>query len=493
MTDEIQHEGIAKERVDKLNQLKEMGINPYPYRFEVTKKAKQIKEDNKGLEHGQENSDEVSVAGRIVLLRSMGKATFLTIQDDTDRVQIYIRQDSVGEDSYKVLKLTDIGDYIGAKGSIFATKTGEITVNAKEFTLLSKAVRHLPEKFHGLQDTETKYRKRHLDLIMNQESKEVFRKKLQIMQAIREFMAAKGFLEVETPILQSLYGGAAAKPFTTHHNALNMPLYMRISPELYLKKLLVGGFEKIFEINKNFRNEGIDTTHNPEFTMMECYQAYADYEDMMKLQEDLFESVANKVLGTTKIIYKGKEVDVSAPWPRVKMVDEIKRIANIDVTSMNAKQLYEEVKKAGIDTHHEAKWGNMVLELFEHFCEETYVKPTFVIDHPIETTPLCKPTKYDEKMIERFEAFSMGMELSNAYSELNNPVLQRELLEDQQRQLTAGDEEANPLDETFLEAIEQGMPPAGGMGIGIDRMMMLLLGQESIRDIIFFPTMKPKK
>lgn len=489
----VEENHLIQERIRKLNELLEAGVNPFAYTYTVTKKSSTIKKEHAGLKPEEHSGAEESIAGRIVLLRRMGKATFLTLQDEEGRIQAYLRSDDIGADTYKLLKKIDMGDILGVKGEVFATKTGEITIYAKEFTILCKSIRPLPEKYHGLKDTELKYRKRHLDLIMNPQSKDIFVKKLKMMQAIREFMIQRGFLEVETPILQTIYGGAAARPFVTRHYDLDMDMYLRISPELYLKRLTVGGFEKVFEINKNFRNEGIDTTHNPEFTMLEAYQAYADYNDMMDLLESLYDFVAKKVLGTTKITFKGQEVDVAKPWNRITMIDAIKEHANIDVINMNEEQLQDVIDENMIEFDKEKKWGNYVLAIFEHFCEDKFVNPTFVIDHPRESTPLCKRLrKGDQRLIERFEPFCMGMELANAYSELNNPLEQRELLENQQRLLSAGDEEANPMDEDFLDAIETGMPPTGGIGIGIDRMMMILLGQESIRDIIFFPTMKPE-
>lgn len=480
---------LIQERIRKITELRERDINPYPHTYNVTHKASDIKRKFSGTDEDA----NVSVAGRVMLLRRMGKASFLTIQDDSGRIQAYIRSDDVGKEEYKLLKKIDLGDFVGVQGHIFTTKTGEISIYAHSFTMLTKSTRPLPEKYHGLHDQEQKYRKRHLDLIMNSESKDVFHKRLQMMQATREYLTKKGFLEVETPALQTLYGGAAAKPFTTHHNDLDIDMYLRVSPELYLKRLLVGGFEKVFDINKNFRNEGIDTTHNPEFTMMECYQAYADYNDMMELMEGLYDFVATKVLGTTKVTFKGKEVNVGAPWKRVTMLDSIKEHTGLDVSNMSAEELQDYVHEQCIEFDKEHNWGNYVSVIFEEKCEDKYVDPTFIIDHPVETTPLCKALRTgDKRLIERFEPFSCGMELGNAYTELNDPIKQRELLEDQQRQLTAGDDEANPLDEEFLHAIETGMPPAGGLGVGIDRMIMLLTGQESIRDVIFFPTMKPE-
>lgn len=483
---------LINERLKKINSLKNKSINPFPYNYNITSNVKKINEKYNNLNSGDKTEDIVSVAGRIILYRNMGKASFITIRQDQGDLQIYIRSDDVGE-NYELLKYLDIGDFIGCEGYIFKTKKGEITVYVNKFEILSKSIKPLPEKFHGLQDQELKYRKRHLDLIMNPSSKDILTKRMLILKYIREFLDNKGFLEVETPILHPIYGGAAAKPFKTYHNVLKMDLFLRISPELYLKRLIVGGYEKVYDINKNFRNEGIDTTHNPEFTMLELYQAYADYNDMMKLTEELFEYVALKINGTTKINFKGHNIDLKAPWKRVTMIDSIKEHAKIDVSNLSVNELNDFVKKNNIEFDKELNWGNLVCAIFEHFCEEKYIQPTFIIDHPEESTPLCKKHKKDDRLIERFEPFCCGMELANAYSELNDPIHQRKLLEEQAKQLKKGNEEANPLDEDFLDAIDQGMPPTGGLGIGIDRLSMLILGQESIRDILFFPTMKLEK
>ncbi len=483
---------LIRERLAKLDGIKNEGINPYPYKYKVTKRAAKIKEEHKGLKPEEHSKKKERVAGRIVLLRKMGKVVFMTIQDEFEKLQIYFRKEDLG-DSFNLLKNFDIGDFIGVEGIIFKTKTGEITVFADKFEMLCKAIRPLPEKYHGLKDTELKYRKRYLDLIVNPESSEVFRKRIRMLKAIKDFLDRKGFMEVETPILHPIYGGAAAKPFTTFHNELKTKLYLRISPELYLKRLIVGGFNKVYDINKNFRNEGVDTTHNPEFTMLEAYEAYSDYNDMMKLTEELYEYVALKVNGTTKAKFKGVEVDFKAPWPRIKMLDCIKEHAGIDAGNLSANELKKFVLSKRIEFDAEHSWGNYVQAIFEHFCEDKLIQPVFIIDPPKETTPLCKAHRKDPRLIERFEPFCMGMELANAYSELNDPLVQRKLLEDQARQLRAGNKEANPLDEDFIESLEHGMPPTGGLGIGIDRMAMLLLGKESIRDIIFFPTMKAER
>jgi lysyl-tRNA synthetase, class II len=483
---------LIQERKNKLTALIQQNIEPFPHKFSLKKDdISKIKQDYKHLEKETQTDDIKVVAGRIVLLRDMGKAAFITLKDEFETIQVYLRKDDT--ENFEILKSLDLGDFIGVKGNVFTTKVGELTIHAKYAEFLSKSIRPLPDKHHGLQDTELKYRKRHLDLIVNKETSETMTKRLKIMAAIREFFNQKDFLEVETPILHPVYGGAAAKPFKTYHNELKSELYLRISPELYLKRLIIGGYPKVYDINKNFRNEGIDTTHNPEFTMLEAYEAYADYNDMMKLFEDLFEFVALKVNGTTKTTFKGQEVDVKAPWQRITMLDAIKQYAKIDASTMSEKELSDFIKQNKVKFDKEVNWGNMVAAIFEEFCEDKFINPTFVIDHPKETTPLCKAHRKDKRLIERFEPFSMGMELGNAYSELNDPVLQKELLLDQARQLKGGDDEANPMDDDFVEALESGMPPTGGVGIGLDRMVMLLLGKESIRDVIFFPTMKVEK
>ena len=481
-----------EDRLRKLEELKNEKINPYPYNYEVNGYASEIKEKYNSLNSEEKTKDKFSVAGRIILFRRMGKATFMTLRDNTGDIQVYIRSDNVGEKAYSLIKKLDLGDFVGTEGVIFRTKMGEISIFVDKLEILCKAIKHLPDKYHGVQDQEIKYRKRYLDLITNPNSKDILTKRMLILRYIRDFLNERGFLEVETPILHTIYGGAAAKPFTTHHNVLNMDLFLRISPELYLKRLIVGGYDKVYDINKNFRNEGIDTTHNPEFTMLELYQAYADYKDMMKITEEMFEYVSLKINGTTKVNFKGNKIDLKAPWKRETMLNSIKKHVKIDVSNMSEKELKEFVKKNKVEFKKEESWGNYVLAIFEHFCEDKYTNPTFIVDHPEESTPLCKKHKKDSRLIERFEPFCCGMELANAYSELNDPIHQRKLLEDQARQLRAGDEEANPLDEDFLDAIDYGMPPTGGLGIGIDRMAMVILGQESIRDIIFFPTMRPE-
>ncbi len=479
---------LVQERIKKREMLLESGINPYPHNFKLSHKASEIKEKY-DLKPEETTNDEVIIAGRLMTIRIMGKASFATIQDSTGRIQIYARKDDLG-DSYKLFKKLDIGDIIGVKGFVFATRTGEITVHCKEFTLLTKTLRPLPEKYHGLQDVEMKYRQRYLDLIMNPEVRERFVKRSKIINSIRRTLQEKGFLEVETPTLQPIYGGANARPFKTHHNALDIDLYLRISNELYLKRLLVGGFDKVFEFVKDFRNEGIDTTHNPEFTQVEWYEAYADYYDGMRLFEETVSRAAKEVLGTTRIEFQGRTIDLKTPWKRMRMVDAIKEFAGIDVLNMSREELIDYCKKEGIEAKNNS-WGMLVQAVFEEKCEEYLIQPTFIIDHPVETTPLAKPHRSgDERFVERFEPYINTWEVGNGYSELNDPVLQRKFLEEQVKRGRGGEEETHPMDEDFVQAIEYGMPPTSGVGMGIDRIVMLLTNSPSIRDVIFFPTMK---
>ena len=488
-------EEIVKERLKKINELKNMGVEPYPYHYEPKDSAGSLHEKFKKLKNEEHDAYKAKIAGRLIGFRDMGNISFGVVQDESGRIQIVLQKGTVPEklaDFFK--KYVDIGDFIGVEGTIFRTKRGEISVLVKKTELLSKSLTPLPEKWHGLQDKEERYRKRYVDLIMNPDVRSVFDKREKIIDAIRAFMKERGFHETDTPTLQSVYGGANARPFKTHLNSLDIDLYLSISPELYLKRLIVGGYEKVFTIARNFRNEGIDRWHNPEFTMMEVYQAYADYNDMMELFEDLYVHVAKQVNGTTKITFRGKELELKKPWKKLTMVQAIKKYGKIDVEKMTDKELFEIVDKHKIECK-EKSWGYAVEGLFKHFCEANLEEPVFIIDHPIETTPLCKIHRKDkeQRLIERFEPYCMGAELGNAYSELNNPVLQRSLLEEQQQMLSKGDEEANPYDEDFVNALEIGMPPTGGLGVGIDRMVMLLTGQDSIRDVILFPFMKPEK
>lgn len=484
-------------KLQKLNEIKELGINPYPYSFTQSNRAADLHKRYDSLEEEQHVKDKVSVAGRVMLKRIMGKASFLTIQDETGKLQLYLTKDDLGEE-YKVFtKKIDIGDIIGFEGTIFKTKRGEVTVKVSKATILCKSLRTLPEKFHGLKDIELRYRQRYVDLIMNHESKEAFVKRSIMLKEVREYFAEKGFMEVETPALQTIYGGANATPFVTNINAWKMKMYLSISPELFLKRLLVGGFEKVFTICKNFRNEDVDTTHNPEFTMLEVYQAYVDYHQMMQYLEEVFEKACIAMNGSTvlKRAFKGKEVELNfkAPWTRMTMLDSIKEFAQIDASSMSVKEMKKILTDKKVEWDGELSWGLGVQLLFEEFVEDKLIQPIHIIDHPKESTPLCKKHREDDRLIERFESFCLGMEVSNAYSELNDPVEQRRLLEEQAEQLRAGAQEAHPMDEDFAQAIEYGMPPAGGLGFGIDRMAVILCGVDSIRDVILFPTVKPQQ
>ena len=481
---------MLQERIKKLNELREMDINPYAYSFNQTDHSKEILEKFSKLKNEEKTKTKVSIAGRIILLRKMGKASFLHIQDESGKIQVYIRQDDVGEEQYKMFKKLDIGDIIGVEGIVFKTKMGEVTIYTQKMTLLTKALYSLPEKHHGLQDKETRYRQRYLDFIVNPETKEIFKKRHLILKYTREFLEKKRYIEVEIPLLQTQYGGANAKPFITHINAWNMDMYLSISPELYLKRLIVGGFENVYTICKNFRNESVDKSHNPEFTMMECYKAYEDYNFVIKLVEDLFEYVCKKVNGTTKIKYGKYILDFKAPWKKMTMKEAIKKYANLDIDKLSEKDLIKELEKRKIEYKKGPK-GKLVENLFEGTVEEHLIQPTHIIDHPKESTPLCKLHRKNPELIERFESYILGIEVTNGYSELNNPELQRKLLEEQAKELRAGSEESHPMDEDFIRAIEQGLPPTAGVGIGIDRMVMFLTGAESIRDIIAFPTMKP--
>ncbi len=485
-------EEIQNERLRKIKELRAQGINPYPYSYDVKDFSQELQEKYKKLKNGENTKDSVKIAGRIMAIRDMGKITFSVVQDGQGKIQAILQD---GETPEKIIsffkKYADSGDFFGFEGTVFRTQRGELSVLVKKAELLSKSLCALPEKWHGIQDKEERYRKRYLDLLINPEVKEVFIKREKIIDAIREFMKSRGFVEVDTPYLQTIYGGAEARPFKTHLNALNIDLFLAISPELHLKRLTVGGLDKVFTIARNFRNEGIDKWHNPEFTMMEFYQAYADYNDMMKLFEGIYEHVCKKVLGTTKVKIGDITLDFKTPWKRMTMAEAIKKYAEIDVLKMDEKELLKFAEEKGIE-YKDKSWGMLVASIFEHFCEKELVQPVFIIDHPKETTPLCKLHRKDSRLIERFEPFCMGAELGNAYSELNDPVLQKKLLEEQQEKLRKGNEEANPYDSDFINALEVGLPPTGGLGLGIDRMIILLTAQQSIRDVILFPFMKPE-
>jgi len=484
---------IIKAREKKLKELKNEGINPYPYSYEKTELAKDLQEKYKKLEKGEESNKNAKVSGRVMIIRNIGNLIFADLQDSSGKIQLQLQKDKTPREVFNFFKrYIDTGDIIGVKGKIIKTKSGELTVLVKELTLLSKSILPLPEKWHGLQDKEERYRKRYLDLIINPKIKEVFILRSKIIDAVREFLKSRGFLEVETPYLQPVYGGAEAKPFKTFLNVLKMDLYLAISPELYLKRLIIGGYDKVFTIARNFRNEGIDKWHNPEFTMLEAYQINSDYNDMMGLTEDLYVYVCKKVFGKTKINYQGKEIDFKKPWKRMTMADAIKKYAKIDVLKMDEKELLKFVEKNNVEYKDES-WGLLVQAIFEHFCEEKIIQPTFITDYPKETSPLCKVHRKNERLIERFEPFCMGAELGNAYSELNDPFVQEELFKEQEKRMKKGDEEAHPMDKDFIQALKYGMPPTGGLGLGIDRMVMLLTNQPSIRDVTLFPFMKPKE
>ncbi|MDU5081482.1 lysine--tRNA ligase [uncultured Tissierella sp.] len=482
------------ERVKKLIQLKECGINPYPYSFITNSNSKYIMENFDSI-----NSDqEFILAGRVMLLRRMGKVTFLNIRDQQGTIQIYISKADVGEEKYNLIKLIDTGDIIGVQGSVFRTKTGEITVEAKKITMLSKSIRPLPEKYHGIQDADLRQRHRSLDMIMNEDVKQRFINRSKAMFAIREFMDGRDFMEMETPILDTKYGGGEAKPFITNVNALNCEVFMNVSPELYLKRLMVGGIDRVYTMVRAFRNEGIDRTHYPEFTLFECYMAYADYDDMMRLMEQLYEYVFLKVKGTTKATYDGVEIDFKAPWKRETMCNLVKENTGIDVEILSReniislikeKELLLEEQEEGLELEETSK-GDLILILFEAYSEKYLIEPTFVIDFPLDSSPLCKVHRSNPELIERFEPYAFGVELGNAYSELNDPLRQRILLHDQANKLRAGLETASPMDEEFAVAIDTAMPPAGGLGIGIDRMMMFLTDSPSIKDVIAFPLIR---
>ena len=478
---------VLKARRDKLAELQTAGKDPFQItKYDVTAHSMDIKDN-----YEQWEGKEAAIAGRMMFKRVMGKASFCNVQDLRGSIQVYVARDSVGEESYKDFKKMDIGDIVGVKGTAFTTKTGEISIHATEVTLLSKSLQVLPEKFHGLTDTDMRYRQRYVDLIMNAEVKDTFIKRSRILAAIRKYLGGEGFMEVETPMLVSNAGGAAARPFETHFNALDEDLKLRISLELYLKRLIVGGLERVYEIGRVFRNEGLDTRHNPEFTLMELYQAYTDYNGMMDLTEKLYRFVAQEVLGTTTITYKGVEMDLGKPFARITMVDAVKKYAGVDFDQIHTLEEARAVaKEKGVEFEGRHKKGDILNLFFEEFAEEHLVQPTFVLDHPVEISPLTKKKPGNPDYVERFEFFMNGWEMANAYSEINDPIDQRERFRAQEELLAQGDEEANHTDEDFLNALEVGMPPTGGIGFGIDRMVMLLTDSPAIRDVLLFPTMK---
>jgi lysyl-tRNA synthetase class 2 len=490
-----EYNDLIQQRFKKLAELSAAGSPPYAGRYDVTASAQGMIDA-----HGERSKEDlerekvtVSLAGRIVALRSFGKACFSHIQDGSGRIQLYLQKNTIGEDRFQVVKKLDVGDHIGVRGFLFRTKTGELTVDVEHLVLLSKSLRPLPEKWHGLTDVEIRYRQRYVDLIVNPEVRKVFVLRTRIVQAVRSFLNSRGFLEVETPMMQSIPGGATARPFKTHHNALNMDLYLRIAPELYLKRLLVGGFERVYEINRNFRNEGISTRHNPEFTMLEFYMAYADYRDLIEMTEQMISSVARDVLGTLTVTYEGHTIDLTPPWKRMTFLESIRESGVPDNVMADADRARDYARQLGANLKGGEPLGKLLNEIFEAKVEPYLVQPTFITDYPTDISPLSKRREDDPDFVERFELFVAGREMANAFSELNDPVDQRQRFLSQVKEREAGDEEAHQMDEDFIRALEYGMPPAAGEGIGIDRLVMLLTGSASIRDVILFPQMKKEK
>ncbi|WP_066185565.1 MULTISPECIES: lysine--tRNA ligase [Gracilibacillus] len=482
-------------RLEKMENYREQGIDPFGDKFVRTDLAADLFERYQDWtkEELEEQKIETTVAGRVMTKRGKGKVGFSHIQDLSGQIQLYVRKDQIGEETYEIFKSTDLGDIVGVTGIVFKTKVGELSVKATQFTMLTKSLRPLPEKFHGLKDVEQRYRQRYLDLITNMDSKHTFILRSKIIQSMRRYLDDKGYLEVETPMMHSIPGGASARPFETHHNALDIPLYMRIAIELHLKRLIIGGMEKVYEIGRVFRNEGVSTRHNPEFTMIELYEAYADYHDIMELVEELIAHIAKEVTGSMIITYGEHEIDLTPRWTRLHMVDAIKEYTGVDfwqqLTDEEAKAL---AKEHGVDVEDNMTYGHIVNEFFEQKVEDKLIQPTFVYGHPVAISPLAKKNKEDERFTDRFELFVVGREHANAFSELNDPVDQRERFEAQVKEKEQGNDEAHEMDEDFLEALEYGMPPTGGLGIGIDRLVMLLTNSPSIRDVLLFPQMRNK-
>ncbi len=489
---------LMKVRRAKLARLQEMGVNPFTYTFARDITAREVLERFAELEE-----KSVALAGRVLTLRSMGKAAFAHIADASGKIQIYVRRDQVGDQAYEIFDLTDIGDLVGVTGTVHKTRTGEITIFAQKFELLTKSLRPMPVvkerveagqtvTYDAFADTELRYRQRYVDLMVNREVRQTFITRSRIITAMRRYLDGRGYLEVETPVLQPLYGGAAARPFVTHHNTLDMTLYLRIADELYLKRLIVGGFEGVYEISKDFRNEGIDRSHNPEFTMMELYVAYQDYHFMMNLVEEMVSTIATEVCGGSKVLYQGQELDFTPPWPRIKLFAALQQYAGVDLYGKNRDELYAAAKSLHCEVEPFMESGKILDEIVKEKVEPHLIQPTFLCDYPVELSPLAKRHRDDPRLVERFESFVAGREISNAFSELNDPIDQRSRFEEQMKAKAAGDEEAQVLDEDFLRALEHGMPPTAGLGMGIDRLTMLLTDAPSIRDVILFPTMRPE-
>jgi len=495
-----EHNEQRRIRLEKLERLRDLGVQPYPYRYHFTHRAEELHAHGEALE---QSGEEVTLAGRLMAIRRQGKADFAHVQDNHVRIQVYVRLDEVGEEGFEVFSLCDLGDYVGIRGVMMHTKKGELTLRAREVTLLSKAIRPLPvpkvEEKDGervvhdeVRDVEFRYRQRYADLALNPDVAHVFRQRTLIIQTLRQYLIDQGYLEVETPVLQTVYGGAAAKPFTTHHKALDIPLFMRIATELYLKRLVVGGFDRVFEIGKDFRNEGVDRSHNPEFSMVEFYQAYADYNDMMEHFEAIYEKCALTIHGSTRFPYQGEMIDVARPWRRLTMHQAIREYGGVDVDALSDADLQQLLAENEWSLEGGFNRGLAVAVLFEEMCEHKLIQPVFIIDLPKETTPLCKAHRDNPELVERFEPYIAGFEVGNAYSELNDPQVQKALFSEQVARREGGDLEAHPFDGDFVRAMEYGMPPMGGVGIGIDRMVMLLTDQHSLRDVLFFPTMRPE-
>lgn len=482
-------------RWEKLDSYKQQGIDPFGGKYDRTHLAEDLtdKYNRFSKEELEEETENVTIAGRMMTKRGKGKAGFAHLQDFSGQIQIYVRKDMIGEQAYEMFQSTDLGDIIGVTGVMFKTKVGELSVKATEVTLLTKSLRPLPEKYHGLQDIEQRYRQRYLDLITNMESKETFVLRSKIIQSMRHYLDGQGFLEVETPMMHGIPGGASARPFVTHHNALDVPLYMRIAIELHLKRLIVGGLEKVYEIGRVFRNEGVSTRHNPEFTMMELYEAYADFHDVMSLTEDVIAHIAKEVFGKTAIMYGDSEINLEPEWKRLHIVDAVKEYTGVDFwQKMNDEDARALAKEHGIQIQGTMTFGHILNEFFEQKVEEELIQPTFIYGHPVEISPLAKRNQQDDRFTDRFELFIVGREHANAFSELNDPIDQRERFESQVKERDQGNDEAHLMDEDFLEALEYGMPPTGGLGIGIDRLVMLLTNSSSIRDVLLFPQMRNK-
>lgn len=487
---------LIRERRGKLEELRQIGIDPYGSRWDVNALAGELQERYREAPSASLESDPVAVslAGRVMTLRDHGKTTFAHVRDRTGQIQIYLREDVLGQEAYNLLKYIDIGDFLGVAGPLFRTRTGELTVRVEGFRLLTKSLRPLPEKWHGLVDVEIRHRQRYLDLLANPEVATIFHRRSQLISEIRQFFDRRGFLEVETPMMQGLAGGAAARPFITHHNALGIDLYLRIAPELYLKRLLVGGLDRVYEINRNFRNEGVDTLHNPEFTMLEFYQAYADYGDLMTLTEELLPHLCRAIFGGEELTYQGTRIDLSPPWPRLTVAEALEKVGGVRGEDLHHPEKLREVAVGrGVPVQARWGWGKLLDALIAHVVEPQLIQPTFLLDFPLELSPLARRKKGAPELAERFELFVAGMEVVNAYTELNDPEEQRNRFQEQLRAREQGDEEAHRMDEDFVRALEYGMPPAAGEGIGIDRLVMLFTDSPSIRDVILFPQLRPKE